>query len=151
MLGAVTVEPVGEADLRDLLPLLRGYCDFYRVHPPDERLEALCRELLERPEEGMQLIARDERGEAIGFATVYWTWATLVAMRVGVMNDLYVKQAARGRGAGRALLEACRARAREHGVAGLEWETQPGNTRAQRLYESLGAERSEWVGYWLPV
>jgi ribosomal protein S18 acetylase RimI-like enzyme len=147
----LTVEPVRNCHVRDLLPLLRGYCDFYRVHPPDERLEALCRALIERPEEGMQLIARDEKGEAIGFATVYWTWATLVALRVGVMNDLYVKPSARDRGVGRALVEACRERAREHGAAGLEWETEPRNTRAQRLYESLGAERSEWVAYWLPV
>jgi ribosomal protein S18 acetylase RimI-like enzyme len=72
-------------------------------------------------------------------------------LRVVIMNDLYVKPAARGRGVGRALVEACRERAREHGAAGLEWETEPRNTRAQRLYESLGADRSEWVAYWLPV
>src|SRR2546421_10870874 len=46
----VTIQPVLEGDLRDLLPLLRGYCDFYRVHPPDERLLALSRALIERPE-----------------------------------------------------------------------------------------------------
>jgi GNAT superfamily N-acetyltransferase len=145
----VTAEPVGEADVRDLLPLLRGYCDFYRVHPPDERLVELCRALIERPEQGMQVIARGEHGDAIGFATVYWTWETLVATRVGVMNDLYVKPAARGHGVATALIEACVERAREQGAAGLQWQTEPGNTRAQRLYERVGAERSEWVGYWL--
>jgi ribosomal protein S18 acetylase RimI-like enzyme len=144
-----TIATANESDVRDLLPLLRGYCDFYRVHPPDEQLLALCRALIERPEDGTQLIARGEDAEALGFATVYWTWDTLVATRVGVLNDLYVKPAARGRGAGRALIEACVERAREQGAAGLQWQTEPRNTRAQRLYESVGAERSEWVGYWL--
>jgi hypothetical protein len=35
---AVTVARVGGDDLADLLPLLRGYCDFYRVSPSDEDL-----------------------------------------------------------------------------------------------------------------
>ena len=39
----------------------------------------------------MQLIARDAgRQRAVGFATLYWTWQTLNAARLGVMNDLFV-------------------------------------------------------------
>ena len=54
---------VGEADLEDLLPLLRGYCDFYEVAPSDEALLALCRALIADPErEGVQLIAREPDG-----------------------------------------------------------------------------------------
>jgi GNAT superfamily N-acetyltransferase len=143
------IDTVGEADLRELLPLLRGYCDFYRVHPPDERLLALSRKLIERPDEGVQLIARSADGEALGFATVYWTWHTLIADRIGVMHDLFVKSGERGRGIGRELIEACRERARERGAAGLEWQTEPDNSRARHLYDSIGAGRSEWVAYWL--
>ena len=29
------------------------------------------------------------------------------------------------------------------------WETEPDNATAQRLYDSLGAGRTEWVAYWL--
>jgi ribosomal protein S18 acetylase RimI-like enzyme len=145
----VTIEPVGEDDLRDLLPLLRGYCDFYRVHPPDERLLGVSRALIANPDEGVQLIARDGGGEAIGFATIYWTWHTLIGARIGVMHDLFVKSGERGHGVGRALIEACRRRARERGVAGMSWETEPDNTIAQRLYDSLGAGRTEWIAYWL--
>ena len=45
--------------------------------------------------EGLQLIARDVDGRAVGFATLYWTWQTLNAARLGVMNDLFVADAAR--------------------------------------------------------
>jgi hypothetical protein len=55
----VTISRVREEDLEDLLPLMRGYSDFYEVDPPDERLLWLSRELLANPEhDGVQLIAR---------------------------------------------------------------------------------------------
>ena len=68
---------VGESDLDEMLPLMRGYCDFYGVEPSDEDLLSLSRALIADPErEGLQLIARDADGAAVGFATVYWTWQT---------------------------------------------------------------------------
>ena len=59
------------------------------------------------------------------------------------MNDLYVDEAARGQGVGRALIEASAAVARERGAHHLEWATAPDNQTAQRLYDSTGAERSD--------
>ena len=52
----------------------------------------------------MQLIARDDDGRAIGFATIFWTWTTLSASRLGVMNDLFVVADARGGGHADALI-----------------------------------------------
>jgi GNAT superfamily N-acetyltransferase len=90
---------VGATDLPDLLPLVRAYCDFYQVAPSDRQLLELSRALLADPRrEGLQLLAHDDAGRAIGFATLYWTWQTLVAARVGVMNDLFVAPEARGMG-----------------------------------------------------
>jgi ribosomal protein S18 acetylase RimI-like enzyme len=140
---------VGEGDLPELLNLLRAYCDFYRVHPADEALMELARTLIDHPEEGLQLIARADGGEAVGFATVYWTWSTLNASRIGVMNDLFVKSKHRAQGIGRALIEECRRTARERGASGITWETQPDNHTAQRLYDKTGATRHEWIAYWL--
>ena len=142
------LEVVGEADLADLLPMMRAYCDFYEVAPSDADLEALARALIADPRhEGMQLIARGEGGEPLGFATVYWSWQTLSAARAGVMNDLFVVPEARGRGIGRALIEVCRQRAREHGAAELVWETAPDNETAQRLYRSLDVREELSISY----
>jgi ribosomal protein S18 acetylase RimI-like enzyme len=139
---------VEEADLAELAPMLRAYCDFYEVEPSDEGLEALCRALLADPEHnGIQLIARGDDGEPLGFATVYWTWQTLTAGRAAVMNDLFVAPEARGQGVGRALIEACRRRASEHGAPELIWETTPDNATAQRLYDSLTSDKSPWIYY----
>ena len=159
MLIIETVGDGGTGDVSDLLPMLRAYCDFYRVDPSDERLGALATALIDNPAEGLQLIARDTRdtgaataatsdkGTPLGFATIYWTWQTLYAARVGVLNNLFVTPASRGTGTGRALIERCLELCRERGAQKLVWETAPDNTTAQRLYDGIGAEKSTWLTY----
>src|SRR3954469_23908031 len=147
----MVIAEVGEGDLADLLPLMSAYCEFYGAAPGADSLLALSRTLLEDPEHhGMQLIARrQEHGAPLGFATLYWSWSTLRAGRIAVMNDLYVATDARGAGVGAALIDACRERCRERGMTRLEWRTAADNVRAQRLYDSVGAKRSEWIDYGL--
>ncbi|MCH9666681.1 MAG: GNAT family N-acetyltransferase [Actinomycetia bacterium] len=148
----LTISPVREEDLATLMPMLRSYCDFYRVDPPEEKLTELSRTLIGNPAEGIQLIARGPGadgsiGVPLGFATIYWTWQTLYASRVGVLNDLYVTPQSRGAGAGRALISHCLQLCREHGAAKLVWETEPENKAAQRLYDGIGAQKSTWLTY----
>jgi GNAT superfamily N-acetyltransferase len=150
------ISVVGEADLEDLLPLLRGYCDFYEVAPSDDALLAISRALIADPErEGVQLIARQAGGDglskAVGFATLYWTWQTLNAARVGVMNDLFVADEARGTGLADRLIAACRERAAIHGAREIAWQTAKDNYRAQKVYDRIGGSKSEWLDYSLPV
>ncbi|HEV8649651.1 MAG TPA: GNAT family N-acetyltransferase [Actinomycetes bacterium] len=144
---------VGAADLPELLPLLRAYCDFYRVAPSDRALLELSQALLADPQrEGLQLLARDDAGRAVGFATLYWTWQTLAAARVGVMNDLFVAAEARGTGVADGLIAACLERCRGHGATRLVWQTARDNARSQAVYERIGATREDrWLDYQLPV
>ena len=147
MIAAVT-----EEDLPELLPLMRGYCDFYEVSPTDDALLALARTLIADPDQGVQLIARDDAGTAVGFATIFWTWSTLSAARLGVMNDLFVSAAARGGGYADALIAACAERCRERGATELAWQTAHDNQRAQAVYDRVGAKRDErWLDYSLAV
>lgn len=59
---------------------------------------ALSRALLDDPSEGVQLLARSE-AIAVGFATIYWSWSTLDAGRVGLLHDLYATPPTSGPGA----------------------------------------------------
>ena len=137
--AGVTIAAVGEADLADLLPLVRGYADFYGVAPADEDLMALSRALIADPRrEGVQFLARTHDGRAVGFATVFWLWSTLSARRVGLMNDLFVAPEGRGSGAAEALIERCREACREHGASKLTWQTAKDNGRAQAVYDRIG-------------
>jgi GNAT superfamily N-acetyltransferase len=144
----VRIDTVTEADLEELLPLMRAYCDFYGVEPSDEKLLALSRALIADPDcEGFQIVARDDDGRAVGFATVYWSWSTLSASRIAVMNDLFVHGGARGGGVAEALIEECRVRTGRRGATSLGWQTAKDNHRAQKVYERVGGKREEWVDY----
>jgi GNAT superfamily N-acetyltransferase len=147
------ITTVTEDDLPELLPLMRGYCDFYEVDPADEELLTMSRTLIADPElEGLQLIARDDEGRAVGFATIFWTWSTLSASRLGVMNDLFVSEGARGGGHADALIEKCAERCRARGATSLDWQTAHDNARAQAVYDRVGATRDErWLDYSLSV
>jgi GNAT superfamily N-acetyltransferase len=148
-----TVHVVAEHDLPDLIPLIRAYLDFYEVNPSDESMLALSRSLIADPQlEGVQFIARDDDNRAIGFASLFWTWATTRGGRLGVMNDLYVAPEGRGSGAAEALIEACRERCVERGAVALEWQTAVDNHRAQAVYDRIGGQRSDrWLDYTLPT
>jgi GNAT superfamily N-acetyltransferase len=142
----------GSGDLDALLPLMREYCDFYEVSPSDDSLRALALTLIENPDEaGVQLLARDDDRTATGFATLFWSYSTLSACPIAVMNDLFVTPAARGRGLGAELIGACEAECASRGVEILEWQTAHSNARAQSVYDRTGAERTEWVTYTLGV
>jgi GNAT superfamily N-acetyltransferase len=147
-----TIARVQPADLSDLLVLMRSYCAFYAVSPADPDLSALAEALIADPQrEGVQLLARADDGAAVGFATVYWSWSTTHACRIGVMNDLFVTERARGHGLAERLIDACRAECSREGARVLTWQTAPDNGRARAVYDRVGARRERWVDYWLPV
>jgi GNAT superfamily N-acetyltransferase len=146
-----TIAPVREADLEELLGLMRAYCDFYDTAPGDGALLSLARALIGEPREGVQLLARDALGRASGFATVFWCWDTTEAARIGVMNDLYVEPHSRATGIGAGLIDACRERCIAHGGVRLEWQTGPENHRAQALYDRVGGVREPWIVYTMPT
>jgi GNAT superfamily N-acetyltransferase len=145
------IAPVSGEDYEQLLPLIAAYQRFYEVEAIDEeRNRGFFRRFLAPSEEGLLLGARAE-GRFLGYACLYWHLSSTQAADTVLMNDLYVEPDARGRGIGRALIGASAEVARERGAAHLEWATAPDNHTAQRLYDSTGAERSEWVEYELEL
>ncbi|WJH35826.1 GNAT family N-acetyltransferase [Paenibacillus sp. CC-CFT747] len=143
----VVVRKAQAVDLVPLGGLMREYItDFYGCpEPPKERLEELMRVLLDG-KQGIQWVA-EEDGLLSGFATLYFTYSTLRARPVVILNDLYVVEKSRGTGAAAALFEACTAYARENGYAAMSWETAPDNERAQRFYAKMGGTRGDWLSY----
>ncbi len=145
------IEPATQEQFGALLPLIAAYQRFYEVADIDEeRNRAFFRRFLAPSDDGILLGAWGE-DEPLGFACLHWTLTSLVPAETALMNDLYVVEAARGRGVGRALIGASASIAREQGAHHLEWATAPGNVTAQRLYDSTGAERSTWIVYELDV
>ena len=140
-----------EAELDELLPLIAAYQTFYGAKQPDDaHNREFFRQFLDPSELGSVLGAWSD-GRAVGYAGLYWTFSSVSASPVVLLNDLFVTEQARGLGVGLALIDATAAIARERGASKVRWWTELGNRRAQGLYERTGAERSAWFEYELPV
>jgi len=141
------IEPITQGQFERLLPLIAAYQRFYGVEEiDDERNRAFFSRFVDPSDDGMLLGAWRE-DELVGYACLYWHFTSLVPAETVLMNDLYVDRKTRGKGVGRALIEASAGVARERGAHHLEWATAPDNQTAQHLYDSTGAERSEWIEY----
>jgi len=147
----VEVRPARADEVDELLPLIRGYCDFYEVSPSDEGLIEMARTLIADREQGALFIARDAAAGVVGFAAMGWKWASTRGARIGVMEDLFVAPEARGRRIAEALIEACAERCRQRGAPVLEWVTAPDNRRAQAVYDRTGAKAETWLEYELEL
>jgi ribosomal protein S18 acetylase RimI-like enzyme len=145
------IETVTPATFEQVLPLIADYQRFYEATPDEARNRAHFSKLLDNHDLGIQFVALDDAGQAVGFATIYFPLGSVSARVNCLMNDLYAIPAVRGQGVGRALILHCLAYAREHGFDSIYWQTAQSNARAQRLYDSLPTTRSAWYTYTLPT
>jgi ribosomal protein S18 acetylase RimI-like enzyme len=128
------------SDLDAIAPLFDAYRQFYEK-PADL---ALARRYLDerfKRKESVIYVAENESGEVIGFTQLYPAFCSVLADHIYVLYDLFVTPAARGTGAGRALMEAAEAHGRKTGAARLQLQTAVTNKIGQSLYESCGWER----------
>jgi ribosomal protein S18 acetylase RimI-like enzyme len=138
----VKTRPAEARDLEAVAALFDAYRQFYEM-PAD--LPLARRYLGERfgRGESVILVAEDEKGALVGFTQLYPAFCSVAADRTFVLYDLFVTPAARGTGAGRALMQAAEAHARAAGAARLELQTAKSNVIGQSLYESCGWKRDE--------
>jgi GNAT superfamily N-acetyltransferase len=147
-MSQITVREAVQEDLPALKTLMLHYIvDFYQYREPEEeKLNALMQELLAH-QAGIQFVAEAEDGRLVGFATLYFTFSTLRATKVAVMNDLFVEEAARGTGVAAKLFGACKGYSARHGFADMSWVTAKDNFRAQAFYDKMGGDRCDWQCY----
>lgn len=90
----------------------------------------------------------EEGGEAIGFALYFFNYSTFLGKHGLYLEDLFVSENARGKGAGKALLAALAKVAVENDCGRMEWSVLNWNTPSIEFYKSLGAApMDEWSVY----
>ncbi|GAA4017791.1 hypothetical protein GCM10022408_34310 [Hymenobacter fastidiosus] len=132
-----SLRPVAPPDLATLLPLM---ADFYQHfgYPYDPAAQrAVAADFLTHPDWGTLYLLEDG-GQTVGYVALTYGFSFELRGRFGLVDELYVTPAARGRGGGRAVLLALQQQARAGGLVALHLQTEPGNPRARQLYESLG-------------
>jgi GNAT superfamily N-acetyltransferase len=117
--------------------LWAGYLKFYETSIPAEVTDLTWRRLLDPEGPILGFCAAQDDGVLLGFVHYLFhpvTWA--VSPRC-YLEDLFTSSDARGRGVGRALIEAVYAAADRRGADQVYWLTQNSNATARRLYDQV--------------
>lgn len=120
--------------------LWTGYLEFYETSVPEEVYQTYLQRLLgDDPQDYHGLVAERD-GELVGLTHYLFHRHGWRIENIVYLQDLYVSKAARGTGAGRALIEAVYARADAAGCPSVYWLTQDFNTTARQLYDRIATE-----------
>ncbi len=126
-----------QGDRDEWLPLWRGYLDFYETTVADGVTEATWTRIMD-PEGPIHAFgAFDDAKRMMGLVHYLFhpvTWS--IAERC-FLEDLFVSPAARGTGAGQALIEAVYRAADEAGADQVYWLTATTNATARKLYDRV--------------
>lgn len=145
----MNIRPVERRDYDRWLPLWDGYNAFYgRSGPtalPAEITAATWSRFFDENEPVHALVAEID-GELVAIAHYLFHRSTTALAPVCYLQDLFTAQAARGKGAGKALISHVYERARSAGAGRVYWQTHQTNATARALYDTV-AERSGFIVY----
>jgi len=127
----VRVAGPGDVDVvTDLLIEFRDWIGY--AIPPDQTIRSTVAKLIEDPN-AVYLLAGDDGLAQLRFRLSVWT-----GVEDCWLEDLFVRDSARGTGLGRALVSECISHARARGCLRVELDVQADNAPALALYERSG-------------
>lgn len=141
-----TVRDVDAADAVAWAQLYAGYRDFYGLARDDDVVDRTWNWVLGRQHSLRGLVCASGTGELVALANLR-LFARPSSGSFGLyLDDLFTAPAARGTGAGGALLDRAAAIAADEGATVVRWITAADNAPARRLYDSR-AVATPWVTY----
>lgn len=143
----LTVDTLRPEDYQAWLRLARGYKTFYETQLPESSYQQTWQRL--RQGDGVFAFAARADRQMLGI-THYLFHPSAWSADVCYLQDLFVDEAARGRGVARALIAQVAGVARERGAPRLYWLTQHSNERARRLYDRVASHHG-FIRYDYPV
>ena len=145
MSAALIVRPVEPADFAQWSPLWEGYNSFYQRVVPAEVTAMTWSRFFDAYEPVHAMVAEKD-GQLLGLVHYLFHRNTAMIAPTCYLQDLFTNAAARGKGVGRALIEAVYERAKAAGSPRVYWMTHETNLTAMKLYDQV-AERSGFVQY----
>jgi GNAT superfamily N-acetyltransferase len=139
------IRPIVDADFAQWLPLWTGYNTFYKRTVPDDITRRTWARFQD-PAEPMHALVAEQDGDLLGLVHYLFHRATSMIEDTCYLADLFTNHQARGKGVGRALIEATYDAARKAGCSRVYWQTHETNAVAQVLYNDI-ADRSGFIIY----
>ena len=144
MSGAVRTARPG--DVPDVLALVRELSTYEREPDAVETTEQMLHDALFGPSPVASCHVAVLDGQVVGMALWYVTFSTWKGVPGLWLEDLFVRESARGTGLGRGLLQTLAAVCVDRGYARFEWWVLDWNAPAIGFYASLGAvPQDEWT------
>lgn len=142
---SIVIRNVRPGDHDAWLELWRGYQRFYKADLSADE-DRLWQALLAAKGDGPYALVAEDGGKLVGLTQYLFHISTWSPQRRCYLNDLFTSRAARGKGVGRALIEAVYAKAAEANCNQVWWLTQDNNHAARRLYDQV-AKLTPFIKY----
>lgn len=144
----LTVRPARFADYEQWLPLWDGYNAFYgrsgETALPAEITATTWARFFDE-DEPMWCLVAEEDGKLVGLVHYLFHRSTTKIELTCYLQDLFTDATLRGKGVGRALIEAVYAAAAQAGLKSVYWHTHETNETAMRLYDQVAVNGRFWV------
>ena len=134
----LTIRALRESDRAAWATLWREYLAFYETELSAEIYDSSFERMMSDSDHEFRGLVAEKDGELIGIAHYLFHRHGWKREDVCYLQDLYVSEASRGTGAGRALIERIYAEADKAGSSTVYWMTQDTNATARRLYDRIG-------------
>lgn len=134
------VRSLAPGDIAAWRPLWDGYNAFYGRAGETALAPAITEAAWQRfhdPAEPMFALVAEAGGELLGLAHYLFHRSTTRIELTCYLQDLFTAPGTRGRGIGRALIEAVYARAAAAGIGRVYWQTHESNAPGRRLYDQV--------------
>lgn len=142
---SLTIRPARPGDEATLLRLIRALATYEREPDAVRATEASLAATLFTPGAHVHAFLADWDGEPVGLALWFLTYSTWTGRPSLYLEDLFVDEAARGRGIARALMRRLAREATARDCARIDWAVLDWNVEAMAFYEKMGARRqSGW-------
>ncbi len=142
----IAIRPAMPADVPVILRFVRELAAFEREPDAVRATEAMLAAALFGDRPAAEAVLAEMAGEPVGFALFFHNFSTWEGRRGLYLEDLYITPAARGQGAGAALLRHLAALAVARDCARFEWSVLDWNEGAIAFYRAMGAVgQEEWT------
>jgi len=146
---ALIVRPVTDSDLPAWSTLWDGYNAFYGRKDATALADEITQTTWKRffdPREPVHALVAEQDGRLLGLTHFLFHRSTTQLGLSCYLQDLFTAEAARGKGVGRALIEAVYRRATEAGSPRVYWQTHETKVTARHLYDQI-ARHSGFLVY----
>ena len=138
----------GVDDVSEIFVLIKELADYERLLDQVIATEELLEETLFGENSNVEVLLACDENQILGFALYFRTFSTFLGRPGIYLEDLFVREFARGRGIGESLLRRIARITLEMGGGRLEWSVLDWNKTAISFYKKMGAvPLDEWTTF----